>query len=133
MDAAFAYRTHHAFELLGPIVCPPRGPRNARLRVDVVDTGIAEDARTLIVVLPWAIEGVIFVPDERFPSSLVIGGRRHRVLHHELPELGSLRTVELVPDVTPLPSPRHARKIACLLAPLFRDAVAQARHERVAA
>lgn len=133
MDAALAYRTHSAFGLAGPVVFPQHGPRNARLGVDVVDTGPAEDARTLILVLPWAIEGLIFVPDEHFPSSIVIGGQRYPIFRHELPGLGRFRTVELVPDVTPLPSQRHARKIAYLIGPPFRDAVARERRQIVTA
>ena len=133
MDAAFAYRAHNAFGPAGLATFPRHGPRNVRLGVDVVDTGLAEDARTLILVLPWAIEGLIFAPDEHFPSSIVIGGRSHRVFRHELPDLGTFRTVELVPDVTPLPSQRHARKIAYLIGPPFRDAVARARRQVMAA
>ena len=105
MDAALAYRTHNAFGLAGLAAFPRHGPRNVRLAVDVVDTGLAEDARTLILVFPLAIEGLIFVPDEQFPSSIVMGRRSHRVFRHELPDLG----------------------------PSFRDAVAQARRQIVTA
>lgn len=127
MDAALAHRAHSAFGLAGPTIFPRHGPRNVRLAVDVVDTGLAEDVRTLVLVLPWAIEGLIFVPDGHFPSSIVMGGLRYPVFRHELPDLGRFRTVELVPDVTALPSQHHARKIACLIGPPFRDAVARAR------
>jgi len=60
MDAALAHRAHSACGLAGPVVFPRHGPRNVRLAVDVVDAGLAEDVRTLIFVLPWAIE---LVPD----------------------------------------------------------------------
>ena len=129
MDAALAHRAHSAFGLAGPAIFPRHGPRNVRLALDVVDAGLAEDARILILVLPWAIEGLIFAPDGHFPSSIAIGGRRHDVFRHELPDLGRFRTVELVPDVTALPSQHHARKVACLLGPPFRDAVARARRQ----
>lgn len=128
MDAALAYRTQSALEVAGAGLFPRHGPRNARLRIDVVDTGLAHDTSTFVVVLPWGIEGVIVARSrERLPSSIVMGGRRQRVIPRELPGLGHVGTVELVPDVTPLASPRHARKIAYLIGPLFRDAVARAR------
>ena len=128
MDPALAYRTQGALEAAGAVLFPRHGPRNARLRIDVVDSGLAHDTSTFIVVLPWGIEGLIFTGSgKRFPSSIVVGGRRHRVLQHELPGLGGFCTVELVPDVTPLASPRHARKVAYHIGPLFREAVARAR------
>ena len=133
MDTALAHRAQATFELIGPAVFPVHGPRNERLDVEVVDTGTAGDARTLIVVLPWGFEGVIFTADDRFPTSIMLGGRRQRVFHHELPGLGHFRTVELVENVMPLASPRHARKVACLIGPSFRDAVARARQELFAA
>lgn len=133
MDAALAHRAQATFALLGPAVFPMHGRRNWRLDVEVVDTGLAGDALTLIVVLPWGFEGLIFAADDRFPTSLVLGGCRLRVIHHELPDLGRFRTVELVENVTPLASPRHARKVAWLIAPSFRDAVARARQELFAA
>lgn len=133
MDTAFAHRAQTTFELVGQAVFPVHGPRNSRLEVEVVDTGTAGDARTFIVVLPWGLEGVIFTADDRFPTSIVLGGRRQRVFHHELPGLGQFRTVELVEDVMPLASPRHARKVACLIGPSFRNAVARARQELFAA
>lgn len=129
MDAALAHRAQSTFGLAGAAVFPRHGPRSVRLGVDVVDAGLAEDTRILVLVLPWAIEGLIFAPDEHFPSSIAIGGRRHDVLRHELPDLGGFRTVELVPDVTALPSQHHARKVAGLLGPPFRDAVAKARRQ----
>lgn len=129
IDAALTYRAQAAFAARGPEVFPAHGPRNIRLDVEVMDTGVAGDARTFIVLLPWGFEGLIFTPDERFPSSLILGGRRLRVFHHELAELGRFRTVELVENVAPLASPRHARKVAYLIAPAFRDAVARARRE----
>lgn len=133
MDTALAHRAQATFALLGPALFPMHGPRNSRLDVEVVDTGIAGDARTFIVVLPWGFEGVIFTPDDRFPASIVLGGRHHRVFHHEIRGLGPFRTVELVENVTPLASPRHARKVACLFGPSFRDAVTHARRELFAA
>lgn len=133
MDTALAHRAQATFAVLGPAIFPRHGPRNWRLDVEVVDTGIAGDARTFIVVLPWGFEGVIFTGDDRFPISLVLGGRRLRVARHELPDLGHFQTVELVENVTPLASPRHARKVACLIGPSFRDAVARARRELFAA
>lgn len=133
MDVAFAYRAQTAFEALGPSLFPVHGPRNTRLDVEVVDTGTAGDARTCIVVLPWGLEGVIFTADEDFPDSIVLGGRHLRVSRHAIPELGQFRTVELVDDVAPLASPRHARKVAFLIGPSFREAVARAVGERFAA
>ena len=132
VDVAFAYRAQTAFEALGPSLFPVHGPRNIRLDVDVVDTGTAGVARTCIVVLPWGLEGVIFTADDDFPESIVLGGRHLRVSRHAVPELGRFCTVELVDDVAPLASPRHARKVACLIGPLFRDAVARAVGERFA-
>lgn len=133
MDTALAHRAQMAFAQVGQAVFPVHGPRNTRLDIEVVDTGPAGDARTLIVVVPWGLEGVIFMADDRFPPSIVLGGRRHRVFRHELRGLGPFRTVELVENVTPLASSRHARKVACLIGPSFRDAVARARQELFAA
>ena len=132
MDAAFAYRAQCAFEALGPSLFPVHGPRNTRLEVDVVDTGAAGDVRTCIVVLPWGLEGVIFTAAEDFPESIVLGGRHLRLSRHAVPALGRFRTVELVDDVAPLASPRHARKVACLIGPSFREAVAHAVGDRLA-
>ena len=129
MTTALAHRARTAFAHIGSAVFPTHRPRNMHLGVDVVDTGVAGDTPTLVVVLPWGFEGIIFTPDERFPTSVVLGGRRLPVFRHELPVLGSFRTVELVENVMPLASTRHARKVACLIGPSFRDAVARARQE----
>lgn len=133
MDAALAYRAQTTFEQLGSRLFPVHGPRNARLEVDVVDTGTVGDARTFIVVMPWGLEGVIFTADDDFPGSIVLGGRHLRVSEHAVAHLGRFRTTELVDDVAPLASPRHARKVACLIGPSFREAVARALNERFTA
>ena len=129
MEIALAYRAQAALALHGQELFPTHGPRNGRLGVEVIDAGVAADVRTFVVVLPWGLEGLIFVPDERFPTSLLLGGRRLRIFRHDLEELGSFRTVELVDNVTPLASPHHARKVANLIAPSFREAAARARRE----
>jgi len=133
MSTALAHRARTTFAHDALALSPVHGPRNMHLGVEVVDTGVAGDAPTFIVVLPWAFKGVIFTPDDRFPTSLALGGRRLSVFRHELPDLGPFRTVELVENVMPLASTRHARKVACLIGPSFRNAVARARQELFAA
>lgn len=133
MDVALARRAQASFETFGQLVCPAHGARNRRLGVDVVDTGDADDGHTFVVILPWAIEGLIVLPDEVFPAEIVLGGRRQPVQRHDVPGLGIVRTVELVSDVTPLASLSHARKVARTLGAPFREAVVRARRSRYAA
>lgn len=130
MDAALIRRAQASFEASGHLVCPAHGARNRRLSVDIVDTGPADDGQTFVVVLPWALEGLIVLPDELFPREIVLGGRRQPVDRHVIPGLGIVRTVELVSDVTPLASQHHARKIARTLGVPFRSAVIAARRSR---
>lgn len=130
MDAALIRRAQASFEATGHVVCPAHGARNRRLAVDIVDSGPADDGQTFVVVLPWAMKGVIVLPDEHFPREIVLGGRRQPVQRQFVPGLGVVRTVELVSDVTPLASQSHARKIARTIGVPFRNAVVDARRSR---
>ena len=104
---------------------------NPHLGIEVVDAGVALDTPTFVVVTPWTLNGLAFPPDDRFPDSLEIRGKAHRAYPIEIPALGRHRSVDLVADVSELPSLGQARKIAQTTAPIFRAAVAKAREECV--
>lgn len=100
---------------------------NARLGIEVLDSGVAYDTPTFVLITPWTLSGLAFPPDERFPDLLEIGGKPYPAYPIEVPALGRHRSIALVPDLSRLPTPGHARNIAEAMAPAFRAAVATAR------
>ncbi len=100
---------------------------NPELRVEVVEAAMAGDTPTLLLITPWTVFGLAFPPDGRLPDRLAIGGELHRVHGGAIEGIGLFRSVSLVPDVWHVPSPAHARKVARILGPAFREAVAKAR------
>ncbi|HET8569987.1 MAG TPA: [NiFe]-hydrogenase assembly chaperone HybE [Candidatus Limnocylindria bacterium] len=104
-----------------------------RIHVEVVDAGSAAGARVMVAITPWTLVGVVLSADERFPSSLVIGGRRYLVHTHELDGIGPYRAVALSGTGAHFPSQVHARKVARTVAPLLLAAVARARGHPLAA
>lgn len=106
---------------------------NPRLKVEVVEASRVDDVITMVLITPWTLNGMIFLPDERFANKLTVGVNTLRVFSHELDELGPYRSVNLISDVSGLPSPEEARKAARTLAGPFRDAVANARSETTVA
>jgi [NiFe]-hydrogenase assembly, chaperone, HybE len=115
-------RIHHSVFLLDPTT-------NPKLKVEVVDAGMAGDTPTLIVITPWTLSALAFPPDDRFPPTIEMSGREYAAYPIELPEVGQYRSVNLAPDVSRLPSAAHARKVARLMAPIFRDAVEKVRRD----
>ncbi len=101
--------------------------RDLRLGIEVIDAGVAHDTPTFVLITPWALNGLAFPPDDRFPETLEIDGATHRAHSIEVPALGRHRTVSIVADISHLPSLGHARALAETIAPAFRAAVAKAR------
>jgi NiFe hydrogenase assembly chaperone HybE-like protein len=100
---------------------------NPRLGIEVLDAGLAYDTPTFVLITPWTLNGLAFPPDDRFPEKLEIAAATHRAYPIEVPALGRHRSVNLVPDVSKLPTFAHARAVAEAMAPAFREAVARAR------
>lgn len=101
---------------------------NPRLPVEVAASATAGDTRTLVLITPWTLNGLIFCPDDDFPAELSIAGLPPRAVYAtELEPLGRFRSVNLVPDVSGLPDPERARSLAASWAEPFRAAVEAAR------
>lgn len=100
---------------------------NPRLGVEVLGPVEVGSATVFVLVTPWTLNGLVFLPDERFPDSLEVDGRRLDVLVHELPGIGRYHQVNLLGDVSPLASPAQAREVAKRLLPGFAEAVQRAR------
>ncbi len=88
---------------------------------------MAGDTPTFVLVTPWTLNGLAFPPDGVVPRRLTIAGREACVFAGEIVGLGPYRSVTLVPDVSRIPSPAHARKIARAMGKAFRAAVERAR------
>jgi hypothetical protein len=128
-ERALADRVRQAFERIQCSVFLLDPATNPKLTVEVVDAGMASDTPTLIVITPWTLNALAFPPDDRFPLTIRMSGREYAAYPIELPEVGPYRSVVLAPDVSLLPSAVHARKVARMMAPLFRDAVERARRD----
>jgi NiFe hydrogenase assembly chaperone HybE-like protein len=102
-------------------------PSNPHLGIEVLDSGVAYDTPTFVLITPWTLNGLAFPPDDRFPETLEIAAKPHRAYPIEVPALGRHRAVNLVPDVSTLPTSAYARAVAEAMAPAFRVAVAKAR------
>lgn len=102
---------------------------NGSLEVEVLGAALAGDIPVVMLITPWTLNGLAFPADDRFPEHLVVNARRYPVFAHELDEVGSYRSVNLVPDVSNLRSQDEARRLASELAEPFRNAVARARDE----
>jgi hypothetical protein len=97
------------------------------IEVDVIDSGIALDTPTFILLTPWTINGLAFPPDRNFPVALEIDGATHPVYSIERSTLGPYRAVTLAPLGSHFPSAMHARHFAERAAPKFRRSVEEAR------
>lgn len=95
---------------------------NPALVVEVVEASPVEGIPTLVLVAPWTINGLIFPPGDG-PAELVVAGVTRRVFRGDVPPLGVYWSVNLVPDVSRLTSPRQARTLAGSFAGPFREAV----------
>ncbi len=99
------------------------------LKVEALEPLTAEDSIVLVVITPWMISGLLFLPDDRFPDYLTIGSRKVRVLVNEIEELGRYRSVSLVSDMSRVAgfSQTEARSTAIELADALVHAVEKAR------
>lgn len=81
------------------------------LEVEALEPVSTEDSLVLVVITPWMITGLLFIPDDDFPDYLSIDARKVRVLVNEIEELGRYRSVSLVSDISTLTSQTHARRV----------------------
>lgn len=100
---------------------------NPRLKVEVLEPAVVADTPTLVLITPWTLNGLFFPPVDVSARELVIDGERRPVFVNEIEELGRYLSVNLVPDVSNLQSPREARETARRLAEPFRNAVTALR------
>ena len=100
---------------------------NRRLSVDVVDAGEIGSARAFILIAPWTLNALVFTPDGRLSDRLEISAREHRAYLIDVPGLGPHHVINLVPDVSQLPSHDHALKTANAMVEPLRQAIARAR------
>jgi hypothetical protein len=128
-ELGLADRVRQGFERIQCSVFVLDPTTNPKLTIEVVDAGMAGDTPTFIVITPWTLNALAFPPDHRFPLTIRMGGREYAAYPVELPEIGAYRSVILAPNVSRLPSPVHARKVARMMAPLFRKAVEEARRD----
>jgi [NiFe]-hydrogenase assembly, chaperone, HybE len=128
-ELELADRVRQAFERVQRSVFRLDPTTDPKLTVEVIDAGMAGDTPTLIVITPWTLSALAFPPDRAFPLTIRMSGRDYAAYPIELPEVGAYYSVIVAPDVSLLPSPVHARKVARMMAPLFRKAVEEARHD----
>lgn len=96
---------------------------NANLSVEATEAALVDGLPTLVLITPWTLNGLIFPLDRTGPSELLIAGNLRRVVRGDVPPLGVYWSVNLVPDVSRLASPRQARTLANSFAGPFRDGV----------
>jgi hypothetical protein len=120
-------RIQSTFETLHQPVAEAAFGSSTGIGVAVIDAGLALDTPTFILITPWTMNGLAFAPDGALPRALVVDGKTREVRSIDHRPLGHYLSVNLVPFGTHFPSPAHAHKVAQLLAPEFRRAVAQAR------
>jgi hypothetical protein len=85
---------------------------------------------TLILITPWIIYGMMFLPEGQAIQELLVGKRRFPVFESTLGNIGRYSSVNLVPDVTGFVDRGAARHAATALAEPFREAVARALQEQ---
>jgi hypothetical protein len=100
---------------------------NPKLWVEVVSPAMAGDTAAMILIAPWTLNGLVFPPDESFPTTLTVGAKEYPVFTAEVEGLGTVRSLNLASDVSTMPSQDAARGIAAALAGPFLEAVALAR------
>ena len=96
---------------------------NANLSVEATEAALVDGLPTLVLITPWTLNGLIFPLVGAGPSELLIAGNLRRVVRGDVPPLGAYWSVNLVPDVSRLASPRQARTLANSFAGPFRDGV----------
>ena len=96
---------------------------NPRLVVEATEAVVVAGVATLVLITPWTLNGLIFPPAGAGPAELLIAGNLRRVHRGDVPPLGVYWSVNLVPDVSRLASPRQARTLANSFAGPFREAV----------
>ena len=96
---------------------------NANLSVEATEAALVDGLPTLVLITPWTLNGLIFPLDGTGPSELLVAGNLRRVVRGDVPPLGVYWSVNLVPDVSRLASPRQARTLANSFAGPFRDGV----------
>jgi len=100
---------------------------NPNLHVEVVEAQPVAGGVVVVVIAPWTISGILFLEDETFSDTIVIGGRRLPVLVNDVPSLGRYHSVALVREVESLTSQDQAREtVAAAMVP-FLAAMAEAR------
>jgi [NiFe]-hydrogenase assembly, chaperone, HybE len=116
-------RARTAFEAVHERVFAGDPAANPRLVVDTTEAAVVEGVPTLVLIAPWTLNGLIFPPDGAGPADLMVAGTRRRAFRGDVAPLGVYWSVNLVPDVSRLSSPRQARTLASSFAGPFRDGV----------
>lgn len=98
---------------------------NPRLPVDVLEPLVVEGMPTMVLLTPWTLNGLFFPVDGVAPEQLTVAGRPRPVFAAELDHVGPYYSVNLVPDVSGLPSPERGRALARACAAPFQEAVRQ--------
>lgn len=104
--------------------------RNPRLTVEVVAPAMVDQTPTMILITPWTLDGLMFLPEESTIRELMVGERRFPVLEDTLDGIGAYTCIHLVPDVRGLATQKAARHAAATLAEPFRQAVTRAFEEQ---
>jgi hypothetical protein len=95
---------------------------NSRLAVEAVEPQVVDGVPTLVLITPWAINGLLF-PFGEGPSELTVAGAVRRAFRGDVAPLGVYWSVSLVPDVSRLNGQRQARTLGTSFAVPFRDSV----------
>jgi hypothetical protein len=103
---------------------------NPRLDVQVVAAALAHDTPAVVLLTPWTCNGLAFPPDAAFPGEVIVAGRRLAARPTALEGLGTFWSVNLIPDVSRLPTQRAAAGLAAGWAEPWALAVTSARRGR---
>ncbi|HZD22384.1 MAG TPA: [NiFe]-hydrogenase assembly chaperone HybE [Acidimicrobiia bacterium] len=123
----FAKRVFSYFETIHREVFAGDPAANPALRVEVVGVAVAHDTPVLVVITPWTLAGLAYLPEDGLPSSLRVGPSHHPVLANRVEGIGDYLSVVLVPDVSGYLGQADVRNAAEGLAEKFRAAVEKAR------
>lgn len=102
---------------------------NPALEVEVLDHEAVGSFETLVLLTPWALNGMMFSADGEFPAEVRVGPVERQVLVNEVDALGCYASVGLVPDVSHLTTMDEARATARHMGDLFRKGLVAAIEE----
>ena len=101
---------------------------NMNVDIEVFEVGEIETPtgtqNAFVVVAPWTMNGLL-VPGDGLPPQVLITEKARAVFNVELPGVGAVAQVNIVPDVSKYTAHSQAHTIAESFVPVWRDVLTQ--------